>query len=154
MEILDLLTQPQKTDTDFPINFPDKSLLSGLVTDQQEHLGAHPNESRRIWVDGGFLHGYLHLFKMQYDETLRILRLLEHNYDKEKKAQSGLMKEIKRLNDTLEKMQRTNEQLTLDFKTLRTRVESTMKRQEPILQHIEGQSNEGLHLTLKGRGET
>jgi hypothetical protein len=125
MELFDLMTKKPE----FPVNFPDKSLLEGLVT---EHRVATNDESRRIWVDGGFLHGYLALFKMQYDEIRRIANILEQDNAKQKKMNGKLLKEIERLNKTLDAMHRTNEQLHLDFDTLRTRIEYSIKQNDNV----------------------
>ena len=77
---------------------------------------------------------------MQYDELLRIVHFLEKDYDKQKSSRSGLLKEIKRLNETMDRFVQQNDQLAFEFKTLKRTVEDNLKRQEKILANIERQA--------------
>ena len=151
MELLDLISVKHEISP-----FPDYSITESEDQPQDpkniEHQCKDP--SRKMWLEREYLRGYLTLFKMQYDETLRILHFLENDYTKQKKSNSVLTKEVKRLNDVLDKMIQANEQLTIGFKFLGKNVESMMKRQEPILQQIEGHSNNRMNfVSINGNND-
>lgn len=119
MELFELM---QKT------GFPDKSQIAGLITTNKEHLGHNPSDDRQLWVDGGFLHGYLHLFKLQYDEVLHLLDLTQRDAVKQKKINGELLKEVRRLNDHLDQLQRQQQQLSFGFDRLSKGIESVIKQ--------------------------
>jgi chromosome segregation ATPase len=128
MELLDLITVKQE----IPGAFPDQSLYTAADEPDdknEEHQKRDP--ARREWLERDYLRGYLTLFKLQYDEVVHILKMLEDDYKKTKKANRDLTKEIKRLNDTLQAMQERNNQLDFDFKLLKKGVETLIKNAQP-----------------------
>jgi len=131
MELFELMEKEES------IPFPDNSLLDGLVTDNKDHLGHDPDESRQIWVNGGFLHGYLNLFKMQYDEVRQLLKLHEKESLKQKKINAALMKELRQLNENLQYMKKQNEQITFEFNSLAAHVRTNITLQDEVLARVD-----------------
>lgn len=85
----------------------------------------------RNWNDGEFveryLRGYLVLFNMNLEETKKFAEQFLKESKKNNVIQNKLIKEIKQLNDNFENILIKYDQLSFEFKTLRTRVETLIK---------------------------
>lgn len=104
--------------------------------EQEEITGYQPDVfSGRDWFsseEGKFveryLHSYLILFKMQYDEILQLHRMLVRALKKQNRGQGKLLKEIKTLNSVLSDIMENERQLSFEFASVRKRVETMILR--------------------------
>lgn len=99
-----------------------------VAIDGDMHIEPGGDQSRKEWLNGGYMRGYFLLTRMQYQELLTIIKMNEHKIEKQDKTISALLKEIREMNKFLKESYQLNEQLKFQFETLKARVEHVISK--------------------------